>query len=817
MPVYPLLLLALAQVPLSLTAERVVHENTRQLTLAEGHARLTSEGAAMTAERIHYDGQNQAATAVGGVIFRAVKGGALLVLADVVTVRFVGGEVDEVFIQDGYGLRKTVADPLRFLAEDSLEALEAMGPTTLRVSGNHLKRTESGWRVDALNLTPCDCTASSATWRVHASSAVVNLEGDRVSAWGPTIYVGDIPLLWFPWLSLPLSDRQTGLLVPKPDYGPLNGFSLELPVFVTLGRSADLTLTPGFFTGGKDVNGVRGPRLLSEFRYRPSLTTEGRLTFGALYDFRFQRDPVRENIVSSNIRGFRFDASVQHRQSWSGGWGTRIDGSVVSDGYLVRDVTADVLAREAGYLRSNASLFRRTDNLYAQVEVTVRQDLSWGYGLWSTPYVASGSPAFGPNPLQRLPALTVAMPERPIGGPFSFSVWSEVTRLAPLDGLTGDEGPGAFEGFGTDDPSLVLSTECLSQRLYAPTPSSALCPAGFDVSFGKAGQGDRRYQPGEREARDRLTLFPKLTARGQAGPFLSGFASAGWRQSAWAGEASGRFGQRGYPVLAAGLETALSKRFGEAADAVSHRLAPMVEVRSVPLQVGQRPAPDDEIDTAAGTQPRAFQGVVALRQRLTRLSNEQSVLLLAFDLGQEADLLEGRVGEAFARLSSEWGVLRGTVAARFDINRARLTQISTRADVDLAKGRGFWAGYDNLANEGTGQTARAFDLLFGLPLQGTQRTQLLSAGARWQWRSLAVRYEMLWLTREFTQPTALPRQALALAQHSAAVSWAPSCDCWRVEVAATQRIDENVKNVATYGFPQLSASLTVTGFGTFGR
>ena len=223
------------------------------------------------------------------------------------------------------------------------------------------------------------------------------------------------------------------------------------------------------------------------------------------------------------------------------------------------------------------------------------------------------------------------------------------------------------------------------------------------------------------------------------------------------------------------------------------------------------------METAAGTQPRTFQGVVALRQRLTRLNNDQSVPLLAFDLGQEADLLEGRVGEAFARLSSEWGMLRGTVAARFDVSRVRLTQVSTRAEVDFARGRGFWAGYDNLANEGTGQTARAWDLLFGSPLQGTQRTQILSAGARWQWRSLAVRYEMLWLTREFTAPMEQPRQAVALAQHSAAVSWAPACDCWRVEVSATQRIDETQKQFATYGFPQLSASLTVTGFGTFGR
>ena len=56
-----------------------------------------------------------------------------------------------------------------------------------------------------------------------------------------------IPL--FP-LSLPLSSRQSGLLAPQFGFAPSIGFTLTQPVFFTLGPSNDLTITPGFYSGG---------------------------------------------------------------------------------------------------------------------------------------------------------------------------------------------------------------------------------------------------------------------------------------------------------------------------------------------------------------------------------------------------------------------------------------------------------------------------------------------------------------------------------------------------------------------------------------
>src|SRR5205807_258536 len=56
-----------------------------------------------------------------------------------------------------------------------------------------------------------------------------------------------IPLL-LP-LSLPLTERQTGLLFPPFQYSAISGFGTEVPLFLPLGRSYDATVAPGFFTG----------------------------------------------------------------------------------------------------------------------------------------------------------------------------------------------------------------------------------------------------------------------------------------------------------------------------------------------------------------------------------------------------------------------------------------------------------------------------------------------------------------------------------------------------------------------------------------
>ena len=81
--------------------------------------------------------------------------------------------------------------------------------------------------------------------------------------------------------------------------------------------------------------------------------------------------------------------------------------------------------------------------------------------------------------------------------------------------------------------------------------------------------GDRIWQQGEREARDRLQLMPRLSA---SLPLSIATVSSyvAWRQGVWIGEASNRVSQRGYPVLGARLDSELYRFFGELRQVMSN-------------------------------------------------------------------------------------------------------------------------------------------------------------------------------------------------------------------------------------------------------
>ncbi len=837
-------------VELELSAERVVHDGAKALTTAEGQAQLRTAGAVLDAERIVYDKGRQAATAVGSVSLRLLplpaqrgevgrrpgEGQPIIVTADVVTVRFEGDEVREVYILDGVALAKKGVTPEALEQARTPAAARALGKTVLRLEGNHLTRDGPRWTADALTLVPCDCDFEHPSWKVRSSTATLDTEAERISVLSPTVWVKGVPVLWLPWLSLPTTDRQTGLLFPHPSFTALNGFGLEQPVFVTLGRSADVTLTPGLYTGGGGVYGVQGPRLGAELRYAPSRRTSGQATVGLLYDFRPQRDPVVPTLTTGRARGWRGEASWQHAQDFGGGAGVRVDASAHSDGYWQRDLVTDVIAREAGYLRSAATLFHRGADHLLGLDVVLRQDLQWGYdALGFAPSVAgSTAPRFGPATLQRLPGLQFSLPLKPLAGPLAFSLEASAVRHSPLWTHTGDEGAAANEGRGTygrlpfDAPvePSPPSVECLRQQLYFPfaSPGGAgpLLDPGCITAAEKAGQGDRLYQPGEREARLRLDVLPRLSLAAAPGDAVSLSAWAGWRQGVWLGEVTGRTSHRGYPVLGARAATELARRFE--GPGLRHAIEPAVELRAVPVVVGTQPdpydarrvpvpAPYDEVDTAIpDLRPRA-QAVAELRQRLTRLDGRE---VLRLDLGQGVALVGpdgARAAESYGAFSATLGPLRAGAGARLDPLSGQLTRLSASLGLDVPRG-GASLAYDELLDDGTNRARAPLDLLFGdaAGASSTSRAQLLTAGARWRLGDFALRYDAVLFNRAWPQPDGSAPRPLSLTQHTLSVAWTPACDCWRVEAYATQRLSDARLLV----WPDLGLTLTVSRLGSLG-
>jgi LPS-assembly protein len=802
-----------------LTAERVLHDGHAQRTTAEGHAVLTGTDVAITADRVVYDRVNSAVTATGHVVARITQGGLVAITADVVTVRLDGDQVREIFLLDGQAVSKVDTTKAALLAADTPESVATTGRTNALLEGNHLTRDGPRWNVDRIELVPCECNFQDPSWSITASSASIDTEAERVSIVSPVVRVKHVPVLWLPWLSLPTTDRQTGILFPRPNYQQLNGFSLEQPVFITLGRSADLTLTPGFFTGGKGAYGLAGPRLLGEFRYVPSERARGRLSMGILYDARLERDPVTPTLTGPNARGFRGEGSWQHVQDFDHGFGLRADAKLYTDGNYNRDVTPDVVASTTGYLRSAVQATQRGADHLVSLDVVLRQDLAYGYG-WAggqPELPGSTAPRFGPNPLQRLPAVTFTLPTKRLAGPLAIDVQAEAVRLAPLFGLSGDEGPAAKEG-RLDENGTELAFECMRERLFFPMAVSGACGV---TDADKVGQGDRVYQPGEREARDRLSVLPRLSAAWTPGNVVSLSAFAGYRQSLWVGEVTGRTWQRGYPLLGARAETELSGTF--AGGALRHGITPVVELRAVPVvlrgssSADLEPVPYDDVDrsvplTAAGLPTARVQGIAELRQRVSRPDGSAA---FRFDLGQGVDLASPErtgpgLAESYARTTFTAGWFNLGATARADFTAPRLTRLSASCSVDDGKGHVGYAAYDNLLDDGTNRTRTPIDLLFGplVPASVTARSNLLTAGARWKLGTVGLRYEALFLDRLWSATV----EKFSLAQHTLGVSWAPACDCWRLEVFATQR----PRSDGTWAFPDVGATLTVSRLGSIG-
>ncbi|NOK11536.1 LPS-assembly protein LptD [Corallococcus exercitus] len=855
-----------------LAADYVVYEN--DVLTARGHCELRSGPNVLRADEVTYSEATQVATATGNVMFVS---GLMAAIADDVRVDLRSNEAN---VKGGLFMQKKGVTPEALQAAKTPDELRKMGETPVLMSGTRIRRTgETAFSVDGLAFTPCQCGPGEPSWRVEAKEANVKM-GERAILTWPVVYVRSVPVFALPWLYLPLAERRSGLLIPRPSNSGLNGFALDAPVFVTLGESYDLTFTPGIITGSGDVdgprknedgsfikeprpNGVKGPRLLTEFRYVPSDRTRGRATLGFLYDLRPRLNPTtfaffreRGDPVGAIVdvkRGLRGEASWQHTQDLGDGWHDRVDAYVVSDGFYTRDLTADLLVQNYNYLRSTAVVYQRKDDRYLGLDVSLRQDLRYPFRFFQTNTIPAEATAdnvatnpHGPTTFQRLPALTLALPQRPLfGGRVVGGLHVEYSRLAPLR-----SGGFADDGFDANFAPL---------RLFRPE--------GYPLEYNYFAlpqdilEGNGRYDPMEREGRDRVLLSPGLSTSYGLGTWGRLTPSVGLRQAVSVGEVSGRTATRGYPLADLVLDSQLARTFKDGDTLYRHTLAPSVSLRYVPggwgagltalksNGSGTLPLIYDEWDSAVPLKSdgrvRGFlHAVVAVDQTLRVRKGPTTREPLRLRIGQGFDLsriapVAGRdtvqgsvVRDTFARLSASAGVLTAGAVVRMDPTTRDLTQLSADFTIDNGKGNALYARYDDLLAvkqlsidrgldplaQGPDFVRRGVDMLVGdaprpLPSHNdqvdpspTERAQALTAGTRIKLGfGLGLRYEAL-VQPLYKDP--ISQESQPLAQQTFGVSYGPACDCWRIEGVVILRRNQS---------PEFAGvNLSVAGFGSFG-
>ena len=265
-------------------------------------------------------------------------------------------------------------------------------------TGDITYRIEDGWIITCKlkdNETP--------PWSFAATDTEIT-EGGYAILKHSTFRIKNVPVLYSPWMIVPVKNtRQTGFLFPEISISDRDGFGLNLPVFINLSASSDVTLYPELLT-------KRGLNSGIEFRYVMDKETKGSYMGNYLHDK--LSDPSETEYYSDND----FTHTNQGRywlrgkaDNTFGEWISRLDLDIVSDRDYLREFTSGL----TGFTESNEqfaqifgrgfetntvderkntySLLRSWDDMSVNVELLGindnREDKSSPTPLWKLPSV----------------------------------------------------------------------------------------------------------------------------------------------------------------------------------------------------------------------------------------------------------------------------------------------------------------------------------------------------------------------------------------------------------------------------------------------
>lgn len=318
-------------VPSFVSGERM-HGETDGVVVIEGGAELRRHDTVIQADRLEYDQRSSEAKAQGHVLINRngnrFEGPELQLNVDTNQGHFEKPAFS-LLQSDGHG----DASRVDFLGDDKIEARDARYSTCPRTPG-------VAWMPD---------------WLVRASRIELDNAEEVGTAVGGVLEFKGVPILGWPYLSFPLSDkRKSGVLPPTINLDNVSGLELTLPYYLNLAPNYDATLYPTFMS-------KRGVDLGGEFRYlQPSYNSQLRAAY-------MPNDRLRSTD--------RWGYSLQHDQRLQAGPGLRLLNlqSPLGVRLNLNRVSDDNYWRD--FPRSSTSL---TSRLLANEAV-----LGWGQGPWA--------------------------------------------------------------------------------------------------------------------------------------------------------------------------------------------------------------------------------------------------------------------------------------------------------------------------------------------------------------------------------------------------------------------------------------------------
>jgi LPS-assembly protein len=497
--------------PLDLTADALDYDATRELYVARGDVVLRQGARTLRADWMAFNRRAGVGIANGHVELREGD--------EVLRANFVQFEVSTL--------------------EGIVQGGEIDSPVgQFRAAGDEIRKTgERSYAFEGAVFTTCRCPDEGRDpWRIRAKEAELDIGGYGVVE-DATLDVMGIPVLWLPWLIVPLrTERQTGFLFPEIAVASRRGFEIGTPFFWAVRDSVNATLTPYYSTR----RGFKGDALV-EYVF-------GRASKGELFTaFAYDQD------ISPGSQREPFDRerwAVIGQQDW------RVPGDA-------RFHSRFRFTSDNDYPIDFEDLRERRSDRWLESWAALGRDFgaSGRFGTVGSAWFANDMQS--PDDidrddaaLQRLPSLSfstlpgAAAPGIPWLAPAFDATWTSYQSM---------ESPGR-------DPNLSVPGDAWldtgpdgvfdkDERGEGVDPHGDNAPAG--------GEGDGVFQEGEPllDEGQRFDLYPRVGAPLALAGLVEVYPEIGWRQTLYATEEQ-NFDARGFFTGRVDLRSRLRRSFG---------------------------------------------------------------------------------------------------------------------------------------------------------------------------------------------------------------------------------------------------------------
>jgi hypothetical protein len=231
------------------------------------------------------------------------------------------------------------------------------------------------------SATVTTCTQPVPYWSFSVSSATVTID-KYARMWNVVVRATKVPFFYSPYLLWPVKqDRALGLLLPEFHTNDKLGQSISQPLFIPIGRSADLTLVGEYFSeAGFGFGG--------EFRVIPNRRGSARLE-GFAIDDQVSTETVRlpDDTFETRPIGTRYNFNYRQTQEFLNGFRMTADINSVSDFDYYTDYERELdristpailqrveFSRNGDWTSMNAREYRR-EQLFADNSSLLQQTL----------------------------------------------------------------------------------------------------------------------------------------------------------------------------------------------------------------------------------------------------------------------------------------------------------------------------------------------------------------------------------------------------------------------------------------------------------